>query len=74
MTKETLSKKIKESDLLNGTRWISGIATKDVKEKIQNAQKRLKGLLEEVGVNRHRETINKIDKIFKEEFGKELLK
>lgn len=29
-------REIRETDFINGTRWISGIATKDVKELIKN--------------------------------------
>ena len=67
MTKESLSNKIEE--------WInpwsdkeSAIATRNVREKIQNALRRLK---EDIGANPIEKEI--IDGIFKEEFGDKLI-
>ena len=45
-----------------------GFETKDVKEKIQTVQRRLKS----IGYIREEDYIKEVDKIFKEEFGEKL--
>jgi len=80
--KESLSGKIFDSKLALGDD-ISKIFAKDVKEKIQNVQKRLKEELEnrppfaELDEKRSSELLmgelEIIDKIFKEEFGEKLI-
>ena len=75
--KESLSKKIVGWDSKKITKKNSWIAKQDVKEKIQNAQKRLKEFNWFKGTDEPwEETLERFekykDKIFKEEFGDKL--
>ncbi len=78
MTKETLNNKITPKGMSNfGNSQLGSLRVKYVKEKIQNAQRRLKewlDLMKEEGKVRFIEEIKEeINKIFKEEFGGELI-
>ncbi len=68
--KETLSDKVGYTGVLD---YDDIIHKKDVKEKIQNAQKRLRDELK-VHENANSLIRKRVDKIFLEEFGKEMLK
>ena len=64
-----------EIDLKNGDNEMLLIfPSKDVKEKIQNAQRRLKNLIEKNCIANEFDVLRRIDKIFLEEFGEKLTK
>ena len=73
MTDETLSDKIRK-EMYGTTPYY--IKVSDIKEKIQNAQRRLKEELtgDTIAGLDEKETIDIINKIFLEEFGGKLLK
>ncbi len=80
MTEESLSEKEKDFEDL-GDKFITGVGKyykkEDVKEKIQNAQRRLKeelSKLNRMGTHTIFMRDGVIDKIFLEEFGDKLLK
>ena len=68
--KESLSDKIVELDI-KGINFKGLIGTEDVKEKVQNAQKRVRELIIQVGTGA--EVTSSVNEIFKEEFGEDLL-
>ncbi len=69
MTKETLNDKIKQHDSIACDKYFD---EEDAKEKIQNAQRRLKDELK-VHERINPLIVKRVDKIFLEEFGEELI-
>ena len=89
MTKKTLSDKIEvvgfstevefknlqgDKKMFPATKGEEGLKVKDVKEKVQNAQRRTKEVISMEWSKGMEHVLNELEEIFKDEFGEEILK